>query len=270
VHVGTGTGSVVGTATASVPFGGPDQLLVHFDFSPAAILEPQGTFVFELAQPASGIRWMGRNDNPYPAAPAFDCDGSTPDTSIDFNFLSYTPPDGGPPQTSIDSERRPAAIIRQRTAELTFSASDDLTYASSLVLACQLDGKPYEPCTSPVSIAGLADGVHRFVVTATDQAGQASSSTSSWTVDGTAPSRPTVAGPRRPAAGRATYSFSARDAVALPRQLKFRCAFDSRRLRPCGRRITRRIPRGQHILRVVAVDHAGNVSRPAIVRIAAG
>ena len=52
VHIGTGTGAVVGTATATVPPGGPDELLVHFDFSPAAVLEPQGTFVFELAQPS--------------------------------------------------------------------------------------------------------------------------------------------------------------------------------------------------------------------------
>jgi hypothetical protein len=269
VHTGTGTGAVVGTATATVPPGGPDELLVHFDFSPAAVLEPQGTFVFELAQPESGIRWMGRNDNPYAAAPSFDCDGSTADATIDFNFGSYMPPDGGPPQTSIDSDPRQAAISRQRTAELTFSASDDLTYATSLALACQLDGKPYAPCTSPVSIAGLADGVHRFVVTATDQAALASSSTSSWTVDATPPSRPTVAGPRRPAAGRASYGFASRDAMDRARQLRFQCAFDSRRLRPCERRITRRVSRGQHVLRVIAADRAGNVSRQTIVRIAA-
>ena len=113
VHIGTGTGAVVGTATATVPPGGPDELLVHFDFSPAAVLEPQGTFVFELAQPESGIRWMGRNDNPYAAAPSFDCDASTVDATIDFNFGSYMPPDGGPPQTSID---RPASGIDQPPA----------------------------------------------------------------------------------------------------------------------------------------------------------
>lgn len=63
--------------------------------------------------------------------------------------------------------------------------------------------------------------------------------------------------------------FSARDAMDRARQLRFRCAFDSRRLRPCERRITRRISRGQHVLRVKAADRAGNVSRQTIVRIAA-
>lgn len=32
-------------------------------------------------------------------------------------------------------------------------------------------------------------------------------------------------------------------------------------------RITRRISKGRHLLRVVAIDRAGNLSRPAVVKI---
>lgn len=268
VHVGTGIGPVVGTATASLSYDGPDELLAHFEFSPPVVLEPQGMFVFELLHPASGISWMGRNDNPYGAASAFDCRGAAPDPALDFNFLSYAPADTGAPETAL-SPSRPASVTKSRRAVVEFSATDDLTYAANLVLRCELDGSAHEPCVSPVSLAGLADGRHTFSVSATDQAGltDATPASVSWTVDGTAPSRPLVVGPRRPSSARATYRFSARDSVDRAGQLKFRCGLDSSRLRPCGQRITRMLTKGRHVLRVVAVDRAGNVSRVALVQI---
>jgi hypothetical protein len=63
------------------------------------------------------------------------------------------------------------------------------------------------------------------------------------------------------------YRFSARDGLDRPRQLTFRCSVDSARLRPCAARVMRRLAKGRHVLRVVAVDRAGNVSRPTVVRI---
>lgn len=269
VHAGSGTGPALGTTTASIADGDEDSVMVHFDFPTPLTLEPQGTFVLELAHDVSGIRWMGSAGNPYASAPSFDCDGATPYEPVDFNFVTYAPADGGPPDTVLEGGRQTTSVTRDRTAVFTFTASDDLSYASKLALSCQLDGSPYEPCVSPVSLSGLPDGRHTFSVGARDEAGQADSTpaTVSWTVDGTRPSTPKVIGPRRPSAARATYRFSARDGIDRPGQLRFRCALDSTRPRPCGARVTRRLSKGAHVLRVSAVDRAGNVSRTAVVRI---
>jgi hypothetical protein len=269
VHAATGTGSVLGTASAVVPEGDEDSVMVHFDFSPPVTLEPEGTFVFELSHDVSGVRWMGRNDNPYTRATSFDCGGGMPDSQIDFNFISYAAPDGGPPETVLSGGRNVASVTRRRALTISFAGSDDASYASSLLFACELDREAYTPCSSPVSLTGLLDGVHGFTVRAIDQAGQADASPSlvSWTVDGTAPSRPSIKGPRRVKTGRAAYRFSARDGIDRSRQLKFRCALDGRQLSACGTRIVRVLSKGRHVLRVVAVDRAGNLSRPATVTI---
>lgn len=269
VHAGTGTSPVLGSSTAFVPYEGPDELLVHFDFNPPVTLEPAGTFVFGLTNDVSGVRWMGRNDNPYANGNAFDCGGFAALPTLDFNFITYVPPDGAPPETTLQAERRPGSPTRSRTASLSFTAADDLSFASNLVVSCELDGDPYDPCASPVSLQGLGDGSHTFSISATDQAGKVdpTPATVSWTVDGTAPAKPLVQGPRRAKRDRVTYHFSSRDVVDRPRQLAFRCSVDSTRLRPCAARVTRRLEKGRHVLRVVAVDRAGNVSRPAVVRI---
>lgn len=269
VHAGTGTTPVLGSSTAVVPYEGPDELLVHFDFNPPVTLEPAGTFVFELANDVSGVRWMGRDDNPYANGNAFDCGGFAPLQTLDFNFISYTSPDSAPPDTTLQADREPGPPTRSRAASLSFTAADDLSYAANLVFGCQLDGDRYDPCASPVSLQGLGDSSHTFSVSATDQAGRAdpTPATVSWTVDGTAPSKPLVQGPLRARRARVTYRFSSRDGVDRPQQLKFRCSLDSARLRPCAVRVTRRLAKGRHILRVAAVDRAGNVSRPAVVRI---
>jgi hypothetical protein len=268
MRLATGTGSVLGSATASVPYGADARPLVTFDFTPPLVLEPQGMFVFELANDVSGVRWLGTNTDPYPRGHSFDCDGSTPLPSHDFNFISYVPADGAAPDAKLESARKAASVTRERATQISFTASDDLSYTSHLTVVCNLDDAEYEACTSPVLLQGLKDGRHVFSIRAIDQAGKSSEAKLSWTVDATAPARPVVRGPRRVKARRATYRFSARDSIDRARQLKFRCALDSRRLRPCRNRVTRPISRGRHILRVVAIDRAGNVSPAAAVRIA--
>ncbi|MBV8762405.1 MAG: hypothetical protein JO257_34290 [Deltaproteobacteria bacterium] len=72
------------------------------------------------------------------------------------------------------------ALTNQRTATFTFDAGE------SVSTTCSVDTAPVA-CTSPVSYSGIIDGWHRFTVTGTDAAGNASSATFDWTVDGTAP-----------------------------------------------------------------------------------
>jgi hypothetical protein len=269
VRQGGPTGPVIGGATSSVSATGPLMPLVHFDFSSPLTLEPQGTFVIELvtADPQI-VQWMGRSDNPYAAGTGYDCNGAAL-ASHDFNFATFLPGDGAPPDTTLQAGPVEASIIRESSADFVFSGTDDLSYAANLVSSCDLDGRAFTPCSSPLSLAGLRDGRHRFAVRMTDQAGQADPSPAavSWTVDTKAPSRPRVDGPANLSRARASYRFSARDAITPRRRLRFRCAFDSRRLKPCPARVTRRLAEGRHVLRVIAADEAGNISPTTSVSI---
>ena len=78
----------------------------------------------------------------------------------------------------------PAALTKATSADFSF-ASDSSDVAS---YTCTLDGNS-QPCSSPVSYAGpLSETVHTFEVTATDGAGNRSSSVPfTWTIDTTAP-----------------------------------------------------------------------------------
>jgi large repetitive protein len=84
--------------------------------------------------------------------------------------------DATPPQTTLDA--KPRAITTATSATLAFSASEPATFQ------CRLDGRSFSPCSSPKKYTGLAKGLHRFAVRATDAAGNvdATPSLSQWTV----------------------------------------------------------------------------------------
>jgi hypothetical protein len=69
-------------------------------------------------------------------------------------------------------------------ASISFSATDDSGIAS---IECQLDGGASEPCSSPVSYTDLSDGSHTVVVRVTDNAGNSSTASYTWTVDSNLP-----------------------------------------------------------------------------------
>jgi hypothetical protein len=60
--------------------------------------------------------------------------------------------------------------------------------------------------------------------------------------------------------GAATYRLSSKDAFTPASALRFRCAFDGAALRACAMRFMRTLSRGRHVLRVRALDGAGNRS----------
>jgi hypothetical protein len=76
---------------------------------------------------------------------------------------------------------------------------------------------------------------------------------------------PRVVGPRATASPAPSYRFSAREEGTPARQLRFRCAFDSLRLRACPRLYRAALGVGQHVLRVQAFDRAGHRSRTTVV-----
>jgi hypothetical protein len=64
----------------------------------------------------------------------------------------------------------------------------------------------------------------------------------------------------------AVYRLSATDAFTPAAALRFLCGVDTAPLRPCAARLELRLPPGPHVLRVRAVDAAGN--RSAVTRLA--
>ncbi len=86
------------------------------------------------------------------------------------------------PNTTITSTQ--PASTNATSISITFTSSEG---GSSF--ECQLDGAAYQPCTSPKTYSGLADGVHQFAVRATDPSGNtdATPAATSWRVDTHAP-----------------------------------------------------------------------------------
>jgi hypothetical protein len=81
--------------------------------------------------------------------------------------------------------------------------------------------------------------------------------------DRIAPSKPTVDGAGHTTDLRPVFHFGARDNRTAPAQIRFRCAIDSSLLHTCARiyQPFAALPFGPHVLRVRALDRAGNASR---------
>ncbi len=166
--------------------------------------------------------------------------------------IDTTPP--APPR--IDAH--PAAVTAEARASLSFSSSE-----ADVRFACRLDDAPWAPCESPHAAAELAEGTHRFAVTARDAAGNESApATFAWTVDITPPPAPAI--DERPAAvavgDDARFVFSSTEPGA-----GFECALDGDPLSECTSPLELSGVRdGEHALRVVARDAAGNTSAPGV------
>ena len=70
------------------------------------------------------------------------------------------------PQTTIDTP--PPAASNDPTPTITFSSSKP-----NSSFQCKVDAGAFAPCTSPITLAALADGSHSFEVLATDALGNA-------------------------------------------------------------------------------------------------
>lgn len=81
----------------------------------------------------------------------------------------------------------PSNLTSTSSPQFTFTANEKATYECSLVLASQPDA--FTPCASPKQYTGLVDGSqYRFLVKATDVAGQWSARGVTWTPYVTPPS----------------------------------------------------------------------------------
>lgn len=166
-----------------------------------------------------------------------------------------------PPAISITE--RPPAIGGNPSPSVGFAANRPVSFA------CSLDGAAPQPCTSPFRPASpLPDGGHSFAVSGVDAAGlTGTSETVSFAVDTKHPLAFFRRHPRklirtRAHRARAVFRFGSNEAG-----VSFSCRVDGAPSRACAKGLSRRFAVGRHVVRVVAIDAAGNVSqRPAVFR----
>jgi hypothetical protein len=92
--------------------------------------------------------------------------------------------DTRPPETSIDVGPVGGVTIDDRTPTFMFSSDEP-----GSGFECKLDARNFAPCTSPMTLAELPDGSHRFDVRATDLVGNVdpTPASRSFTVNASSP-----------------------------------------------------------------------------------
>lgn len=84
---------------------------------------------------------------------------------------------------------------------------------------------------------------------------------------GARPAAPRILGPRRTSDRTPTFRFVSHEVGLRSRELRFRCAVDSKRLHRCRSRYAPTLRFGQHTLRARAVDPRGRTSRTSVARV---
>ncbi|NJL26097.1 MAG: hypothetical protein HC902_13635 [Calothrix sp. SM1_5_4] len=110
---------------------------------------------------------------------AVDAAGNRDESGASFAFEIRLPV-----ETTLISAHPTEELTRDTSAAFTFAADQ-----STASFECSLDGASFSACSSGISYAGLADGIHTFRVRAVDPWGEpdASPASHSWTVDTTPP-----------------------------------------------------------------------------------
>jgi hypothetical protein len=100
----------------------------------------------------------------------------------------------------------------------------------------------------------LADGSYIFRVQATDEAGNSTIATRSFSVKATPPETTITKGPKKTHKRRPKFKFGASEPGTT-----FRCQLDGRAFARCSSPYAPpKLSLGRHVLRVVAVDSLGN------------
>jgi hypothetical protein len=171
------------------------------------------------------------------------------DVSAD-NTYTWTVDTTAPSET-INSE--PANPSNSSSATFAFAAGETVTFG------CSLDGAVSAACTSPQAYSNLSDGSHTFQLIATDDAGNTSTSTYTWTIDTTPPTTTiTSSPPNLTNSTTASISFTANEPA------NFQCSLDGAAFSSCTSPQTYFfLSDGGHTFRVRATDAAGNVGQAA-------
>jgi hypothetical protein len=148
----------------------------------------------------------------------------------------------------------PSGANNPSSATFTFTNND----SAPVTYLCKLDAAAYAACASPVAFSGLADGSHTLLVEAKDAAGNPSTSAASatWSVDATAPPKPTIVGPNNNSASTAA-AFTITDSEA---GVHYKCQMDGGGYQPCPSNPTYTLlTPGTHVFDAEPIDAAGNI-----------
>src|SRR5439155_7664363 len=167
--------------------------------------------------------------------------------------------DRTPPETTLDGT--PGDPSNEASPDVAFSSSEP-----GSTFECRLDGAAWQPCASPDTLAALADGQHSVDVRATDPAGNVDATPASWTwlVDTTPPTA-TMDDPGRVVRGTVSLSSTTADpgdSASGVASVVYEYSADGGATwapAPAGWDTTS-VEDGVYELRVVATDHAGNVT----------
>src|SRR5829696_7464366 len=202
---------------------------------PDADLDPSATYTATVKGGANGVK---------------DPAGNLLANDMSWSFS--TAADTTPPETTIDSNSKPAALTNSTSASFNFSSNE-----TGSSFECSIDGAAYSACTSPKSYTDLSEGSHTFEVRTTDGAGNvdASSDSYSWTVDTTVPETTIDSGPSGTiTVANATLTFSSLEAGAT-----FECSLDGAAYSACtSPKSYTNLSEGYHTFSVRATDAARN------------
>lgn len=164
----------------------------------------------------------------------------------------YTCDAVGPDTTIISGAK---AFTKDRTPTFAFTAAE-----AGSTFRCSVDGSSPVACTSPYTVAALADGTHTFAVAAADKGGNADASpaTRTFTVD---KKKPKTFMARRPAPRKAKENTAYFRFVSNEKGVTFKCKLDKGKYKSCKPKSSFTVKPGQHVLRVKAIDRAGNQDR---------
>jgi hypothetical protein len=164
--------------------------------------------------------------------------------------------------TTIDTAlaEGPPAFTSSGVAYFEFEATAEATYT------CVLDGGPPFACTSPLEL-DVGEGEHTLVVTATSTAApfvvDPSPLVITWTVDQTLPTGAVDAGPT----GLTNDPIASFELSASEAMVTYLCALDGGAFVPCDATWEAGpLADGPHVVVILVVDAAGNVSDTPLVR----
>jgi len=127
----------------------------------------------------------------------------------DTDVTTVTIVDVTPPETTITSQ--PPALTNQTSATIAFTGTDQGTPADQLTFSAEIDGGPRVAVTSPLTLSGLADGVHTVKVFAKDLAGNEdpTPAVATWKVDTVGPAALNLAANPSPASNAQPVTLTA-------------------------------------------------------------
>ncbi len=165
--------------------------------------------------------------------------------------------DATAPQTEI--YKMPAELVKSPEAFFQFR-SDDLNAS----FVCKLDSGEWKSCSKEIKFTNISDGLHAFMVAATDSAGNKDETPAQakWRVDLTLPVA-TIESMPNPV----TASSDAQFSFKLSEAGTFECRLDKDEWKPCvsGKKYEK-LGDGEHNFFVRGIDEAGNVGKESLFK----